>query len=40
MGDTFSPGEAMLEARREIALGKYGLNDETWAAPVLLMQNG
>jgi DNA-binding response OmpR family regulator len=37
---TFSPGAALLEARRAIALGPYGRDDETWAAPVLLMQNG
>ncbi|NIW44190.1 MAG: CHAT domain-containing protein [Gammaproteobacteria bacterium] len=35
---TFSPGEALLQARRNIAR-KYGLDDDTWAAPVLLMQN-
>jgi CheY-like chemotaxis protein len=35
---TFSPGEALLEARRKAALGTHGRDDETWAAPILLMQ--
>jgi CheY-like chemotaxis protein len=34
----FFPGEALLEARREVTLGQ-SRNDETWASPVLLMQN-
>ena len=34
---TFSPGEALLEARRKAALGEHGRDDETWAAPILLM---
>ncbi len=37
---TFSPSTALLEARQAIALGSYGRDDETWASPVLLMQNG
>jgi CHAT domain-containing protein len=37
---TFSPGEALLEARRRATLGPKGLDDETWASPVLVMQNG
>ena len=37
---TFSPGEALLQARRNIAMGEKGFDDDTWAAPVLLMQNG
>jgi hypothetical protein len=36
---TFAPGEALLEARRRAAMGQQGRNSETWAAPVLLMQN-
>lgn len=36
---TLCPGEAVLEARREAAMGKRGRNDHTWAAPVLLMQS-
>jgi DNA-binding response OmpR family regulator len=36
---TFSPGEALLEARRALALGSRGRDDETCMAPVLLMQN-
>jgi CheY-like chemotaxis protein len=37
---TFSPGQALLEARRSVAMGERGRDDETWASPVLLMQNG
>jgi CheY-like chemotaxis protein len=36
---TLCPGEAVLEARREAAMGEWGLDDHTWAAPVLLMQS-
>jgi CheY-like chemotaxis protein len=36
---SFSPGEALLEARRSTAMGERGRDDETWASPVLLMQN-
>jgi CHAT domain-containing protein len=36
---TFSPGEALLEARIQATLGPKGLDDETWAAPVLVVQN-
>jgi CheY-like chemotaxis protein len=36
---SFSPGEALLEARRSAAMGERGRDDETWASPVLLMQN-
>jgi len=35
---TLCPGEATLEARREAAMGPGGRSDQTWAAPVLLMQ--
>jgi CheY-like chemotaxis protein len=35
-----SPAEALLEARRAAALGPKGRDDETWASPVLLAQNG
>jgi CheY-like chemotaxis protein len=35
---TFSPGDALLAARRDVAM-EYGRDDETWASPVLLMQN-
>jgi len=35
---TFSPGEALLEARRHAARGLLGPDDDTWAAPVLVMQ--
>ncbi len=35
---TFSPGEAMLQARL-YASRELGKDDETWASPVLLMQN-
>lgn len=34
----FCPGQALLESRREIALGAEGRDNETWAAPVLLSQ--
>lgn len=37
---TFAPGEALLEARRCAAQGPGGRDDETWAAPMLLLQNG
>jgi ActR/RegA family two-component response regulator len=36
---SFSPGEALLEARRAAAMGQRGRDDETWMAPVLLAQN-
>ena len=36
---SFSPGQALLEARRSAAMGERGRDDETWASPVLLMQN-
>jgi CheY-like chemotaxis protein len=36
---TFSPGEALLHARREISLEPQGRDDETWASPVLVAQN-
>jgi hypothetical protein len=36
---SFSPGEALLEARRAAAMGSRGLDDDTWLAPVLLAQN-
>lgn len=36
---TFSPGEALLDARVNATLGLHGRDDETWASPVLLMQN-
>lgn len=37
---TFSPGEALLKARIAATLGPKGLDDETWASPVLIMQDG
>jgi len=36
---TFSPGEALLQARRSVAMGAHGRDDETWASPVLVVQN-
>jgi CHAT domain-containing protein len=36
---TFSPGEALLEARIQATLGLKGLDDESWAAPVMVVQN-
>lgn len=36
---TFSPGEALLEARIQATLGPKRRDDETWASPVLIMQN-
>lgn len=36
---TFSPGEALLEARIQATLGPKRRDDETWASPVLVMQN-
>jgi CHAT domain-containing protein len=36
---TFSPGEALREARIRATLGLKGRDDETWASPVLVMQN-
>lgn len=35
---TFSPAEALLEARTELVV-KHGLDDETWASPILLDQS-
>lgn len=35
---TLSPAEALYFARQEVAI-QNGLDDETWASPVLLMQN-
>jgi CheY-like chemotaxis protein len=35
---TLSPGEAMLSARLDAAR-EWGLDDDTWASPVVLMQN-
>jgi CheY-like chemotaxis protein len=32
------PGQALLNSRRNIAMGEEGRDDETWAAPVLLSQ--
>jgi CHAT domain-containing protein len=34
----FSLGQALLSARRKIALGEEGRDNETWASPVLLSQ--
>lgn len=36
---TFCPAEAIWQSRREFPLQSEGLNDETWASLVLLMQN-
>lgn len=36
---TFCPAEAIWQARREFPLRSQGLDDETWASLVLLMQN-
>jgi CheY-like chemotaxis protein len=36
---TFCPAEAIWQARREFSLRSQGLDDETWASLVLLMQN-
>lgn len=36
---SFSPGEAMLKARQDAAQGKLRRDDDTWASPVMLMQN-
>jgi CHAT domain-containing protein len=37
---TLLPGKALFEARKEIAHGEGRRDNESWAAPVLLMQNG
>jgi CHAT domain-containing protein len=37
---TLSPGEALFEARKDISHGEGRRDNESWAAPVLLMQNG
>lgn len=36
---TLSPAEALLEARRRAASGPKGRDDDSWASPILLMQN-
>jgi CHAT domain-containing protein len=36
---TFCPAEAIWQSRREFPLQSEGLDDETWASLVLLMQN-
>jgi hypothetical protein len=36
---SFSPGQALLEARRAGVLGSRGRDDETWMSLLLLMQN-
>lgn len=36
---SFSPGAALLEARRDQALSAGGSTNETWLAPVLVVQN-
>ncbi|MCG8353067.1 MAG: CHAT domain-containing protein [Chloroflexales bacterium] len=36
---TFSPGEALYHARKHAAQGRQGFDDDTWAAPVLVLQN-
>lgn len=36
---TFSPGDALLEARMKATMGPMGRDDETWASPVMIMQN-
>lgn len=36
---TFSPGEALLQARCSLAIGKEGRDNETWASPILVTQN-
>jgi hypothetical protein len=35
---TFSPGEALLQARKRIS-SELGRDDETWASPIIVMQN-
>lgn len=37
---TLSPAEALLEARRLAAAGPEGRDNDSWASPILLMQNG
>jgi hypothetical protein len=34
-----SPGESLLNARRAAAISADGRDDDSWASPVLLMQN-
>ena len=36
---SLSPGRALLQARHSAAMGERGRDDETWASPILLMQN-
>jgi CHAT domain-containing protein len=36
---TFSPADALFQARRDTAMGARGRNDDAWASPILLMQN-
>lgn len=36
---SFCPGDALLQARRSIATGDRGRDDDAWASPLLLMQN-
>lgn len=36
---TFSPGDALLHAREAMSVGKHARDDDTWASPVLLIQN-
>lgn len=37
---SFSPGDALLQARKDATLGHHGRDNHTWAAPVLVAQNG
>lgn len=37
---TLSPAEALLETRRWAAMGPRGRDEDSWASPVMLMQNG
>src|SRR5690606_23920118 len=35
----FSPGEAMLKARHHAAMSRHKLDESSWLAPILLVQN-
>jgi CheY-like chemotaxis protein len=37
---SLTPGDALLEARKAATMGGRGRDDETWASPVLVAQNG
>lgn len=36
---SFAPGDALLQARKLATMGPRGRDDETWASPVLVVQN-